>query len=157
MLIDAERDDAALERHVGDDDDVAIAAITVAELLVGVELADRRRRPRRERYVTELLHLLPLESYGLDVAKPHAQLLADTRRTGATRGAHDLIIAATALARDREIVSSDASAFGRLPSVCCAASDRAGNNKPQRRGRTPRARCGSPLLRHGGQRADLTQ
>jgi tRNA(fMet)-specific endonuclease VapC len=35
FLIDAERDAAVLDELIGDEDDVAVAAVTVAELLVG--------------------------------------------------------------------------------------------------------------------------
>lgn len=117
VIIDAERDDAALEERIGDEDDVAMAAITAAELLVGVELAEGRRRDHRERYVAEVLGTVPIEGYDLDVARAHARLLAHSRRSGTPRGAHDLIIAATALACAREIVSSDAGAFEGLPGV----------------------------------------
>lgn len=112
-----ERDPRALERVIGDDDDVAIAAVTAAELLVGVELADRRRRQPRQRYVDDVLASIPVETYDLDVARAHAHLLAHVRRTGRPRGAHDLIIAATALARDRVVISGDAEAFDGLPGL----------------------------------------
>ena len=45
FLIDAERDTADLDDLIGDDDDIAIAAITLAELTVGVQLAAPRQRP----------------------------------------------------------------------------------------------------------------
>ncbi len=106
-----------LEERIGDDDDVAIAAITAAELLVGVELADRRRRDRRESYVRAVLETISIERYDLAVARAHAGLLAHVRRSGSPKGAHDLIIAATALACDREVVSTDADAFADLPGI----------------------------------------
>jgi tRNA(fMet)-specific endonuclease VapC len=46
-VVAGERGRIRLDDLIGDDDDVAIAAITVAELLVGVELADAAHRPRR--------------------------------------------------------------------------------------------------------------
>jgi tRNA(fMet)-specific endonuclease VapC len=55
---------------------VATAAITAAELLVGVELADARRRPDRAAYVDDVLATVPVEDYTLDVAAAHARLLA---------------------------------------------------------------------------------
>jgi tRNA(fMet)-specific endonuclease VapC len=58
-----------------------------------------------------------LEDYDVNVARAHASLLAHVRRSGTRRGAHDLIIAATALASDRIIVSTDARAFSDLPGV----------------------------------------
>lgn len=118
MLVDAERRGAGvLDELIGDDDDVAIAAITVAELVVGVELADGKRRSRREAFVAAVLEAVSVEDYGLDVARAHGALLAHTRRSGRPRGARDLIIAATARARDREIVSADLGGFAQLPGV----------------------------------------
>jgi tRNA(fMet)-specific endonuclease VapC len=117
ILIDAERHGARLDELVGDDDDVAIAAVTIAELLFGVELADRRRRKARDEYVTRVLETIPSESYDEDVARAHAGLLAHARRTGRARGAHDLIIAATAVARGRTVLTADAPGFHGLPGV----------------------------------------
>lgn len=94
-----------------------MAAVTAAELLVGVELADARYRQEREAFVEGILSTMPVEEYDLAVARSHAVLLAHTRRSGHMRGAHDLIIAATALSRDRIVVSADASAFEDLPGV----------------------------------------
>jgi tRNA(fMet)-specific endonuclease VapC len=95
--------------------------VTAAELLLGVELADRRRQRARERYVQDVLATIPVESYDLDVAQAHASLLAYTYREGRTRGAHDLIIAATALARERTVVTLDVRGFEDLPRVAVRA------------------------------------
>jgi len=51
------------------------------------------------------------------VAEAHAQLLAEVRAQGRPRGAHDLIIAATARAFDRTVLSADATAFRDLAGV----------------------------------------
>jgi tRNA(fMet)-specific endonuclease VapC len=67
--------------------------------------------------VENVLAVLPVEPYDLEVARSHAVLLAHTRRTGRPRGTHDLIIAATAAARRREVVSDDVSGFEDLPGV----------------------------------------
>jgi len=118
VLVDAERKGAAvLHELIGDTDDVAIAAISAAELAVGVELADGKRRARREAFVAAVLETVSIEDYDLDVAREHGALLAHTRRTGRPRGAHDLIIAATARARGREVVSADLDGFAELPEV----------------------------------------
>jgi tRNA(fMet)-specific endonuclease VapC len=53
FLIDAERSDAQLDQAIDDADDVAIAAITVAELHVGVRLATGRRRQQRRPAVSD--------------------------------------------------------------------------------------------------------
>ena len=117
VLIDAERRGRQLDRLIADEDDVAIAAITAAELLVGVELADDDRRPARAAFVRSVLDTVPVEDYDVQVARAHAGLLAYVRRSGRPRGAHDLIIAATAAATDRIVVSTDRRAFADLPGV----------------------------------------
>jgi tRNA(fMet)-specific endonuclease VapC len=117
VLVAGERGRRSLNELVGDDDDVAIAAITAAELLVGAELAGPERRPRRQALVDAVLAAVPVEDYDLEVARSHAALLAHARRSGRVRGAHDLVIAATALARDRIVVTADRSGFSELPGV----------------------------------------
>jgi tRNA(fMet)-specific endonuclease VapC len=105
---------------IDDGDDVSVAAITVAELRVGVRLARGRRRGARERFVAAVLDAVSIEPYDVEVAEAHAVLLAHVRRAGTPRGAHDLIIAATARARERQIVSLDRSGFAELPGVSLA-------------------------------------
>jgi len=117
VLIAAERDEINLERTIADDADVAIAAITVGELLVGVELAGTKRRGRRAAFVDALLDTLVVEDYTVEIAQVHARLLAHVRRSGTPRGAHDLLIAATAVATERTIVTTDVRGFERLPGV----------------------------------------
>lgn len=116
-VIAAERGDDALLGATDDADDVAIAAITVAELRVGVGLAKGRRRAAREHFIASIIDAISVETYDLEVAQAHAELLAHVRRTGTPRGAHDLVIAATATARDREVVTLDRRGFADLPGV----------------------------------------
>lgn len=116
-MVDAERGRNSLAEVIDDGDDVAVAAITVAELKVGVQLAKGRRRDKRESFVAAVLDVVSVEPYDLDVAEAHAVLLAHVRRAGMPRGAHDLIIAATARARERQVVSSDQAGFADLPDV----------------------------------------
>lgn len=117
VLVSAERRRARLDRAIGDEDDIAIAAVTAAELLVGVELSDGDRRTRRAAFVAEVLETVPIEDYTLATARTHAHLLAAVRAAGTPRGAHDLIIAATAAATGRAVVTTDARGFRDLPGV----------------------------------------
>jgi len=117
FLIDTERAGSDLGEVIADEDDVAIAAVTIAELRVGALLADRRRKALRTAYVDDIVATVPVLDYDLDVAEAHAELLAGVRSQGKPRGAHDLIIAATARASDRTVVSADAAAFRNLPGV----------------------------------------
>ncbi|MGH8998567.1 MAG: PIN domain-containing protein [Acidimicrobiia bacterium] len=117
FLIDAERAGDDLDELIADEDDVSIAAISVAELHVGVELSDGRNRARRQAFVEDVVASVPVLSYDLDVAAAHAELLVAVRRQGIRRGAHDLIIAATAKASNRTVVTADTTAFRDLPDV----------------------------------------
>ncbi|MFI6787389.1 VapC toxin family PIN domain ribonuclease [Nonomuraea sp. NPDC050383] len=90
----------------------------MAELLVGVELADAARQPDRQAFVDQVLALIPVEEYTTDVARVHARLMAHVRREGKSRGAYDLLIAVTAAAAVRTVLTMDASAaFDDLPGV----------------------------------------
>ena len=117
FLIDAERFGAELDTLIDDDDDVAIAAITVAELRVGALLADASRRSTRDAYVNDIIASISILDYDLKVAEAHAELLVAVRSQGKPRGAHDLIIAATAKAFDRTVLSADGSGFHDLPGI----------------------------------------
>ena len=117
VLIATERTGKHLNGMIDDGDDVAIAAISAAELLTGVNLAGATLRDKRAAFVRSVLDTIPIEVYDLSVARAHADLLAHVRRAGRPRGAHDLIIAATAVATDRIVVSADHDAFADLPGV----------------------------------------
>jgi tRNA(fMet)-specific endonuclease VapC len=117
FLIDAEHDVDSVDDLIADDDDTAIAAVTVAELLVGVWLATGRRRAARQAFADAVVSAIPTIAYDVRVAQAHAQLLAAARQSGRPRGAHDLIIAATAIASGRTVVTADPTGFEGLPGV----------------------------------------
>lgn len=120
VLIAAERARSDWVDVLDADDDVAIAAVTVAELRTGVELASGKRGKVREDLLEQVLATVPVEEYDVAVAQIHGRLLAVVHREGKQRGAHDLIIAATAVATRRAILTIDRSArFGDLPGVDC--------------------------------------
>lgn len=73
-------------------------------------------------FVEDVLRSIPVEPYDLGVARTHATLLAFARRAGHPRGAHDLVIAATAVTHDRTVVSADASGFAGLPGLAFRAT-----------------------------------
>ncbi len=102
-----------------DEDDLAVAAVTVAEFRTGIELADTPRRAAdRARVLDAVLSAVTVLDYTEHTAVEHARLLAHVRRTGSRRGAHDLVIAATAAEHARTLVSLDARArFADLPGV----------------------------------------
>lgn len=101
VLIGLEREGSPADRLASElgEEAIAIAAITASELLHGVHRADTAlRRGRREAFVEAILEMVPVLAFDLPVARAHARLWADLRARGAQIGAHDLLIAATALA-----------------------------------------------------------
>lgn len=118
LLIAYER--GRIDRSALDDDDLAVAAVTVAEYRVGIELADSAARAAdRARALAAITSVVDVLEYTESTAAHHARLIAHVRRAGTPRGAHDLIIAAHASETDRQVVSLDAKArFGDLPGVC---------------------------------------
>jgi tRNA(fMet)-specific endonuclease VapC len=121
VLIAYER--GTIERSALDDDELAVAAVSVAEYRVGIELADTAARAAdRSRALAAIASAVDVLDYTETTAAHHARLIAHVRRLGKPRGAHDLIIAAHAVETDRIIMSRDAAArFGDLPGVVSVA------------------------------------
>ena len=117
VLVHREGSSLDLDDLIHDEDEPAIAAITIAELGVGVELASGRRRTARRALLDDLIDSLPVLAYDLEVARSHTQLLVTARASGRPRGAHDLIIVATARATRRTVVTTDHTGFDDLPGV----------------------------------------
>ena len=117
VLIVAERSAFDFDSLIADDDEPAVAAITIAELGVGVEIATGKRRQARRSFLEDVVSSLPVLGYDLEVARVHTGLLLAVRKSGRPRGAHDLIIAATAKATGRVVVTADRSGFDDLPGV----------------------------------------
>lgn len=89
------------------DDDVAISVITVSELLVGVARADTARRAKRSAMVESIIATLNIEEITVGVARINAAFAVETAAQGHTRGALGLLIAATAVATKRTLVTTD--------------------------------------------------
>jgi tRNA(fMet)-specific endonuclease VapC len=120
VLVASERQRHATSAAIAHDDDVVIAAITVAELRTGIELASPEHRAHRTEFLLQVLETVPIEPYDLATAEAHGRLLAHVSRDGRRRGARDLIIAATAVATKRVVLTTDRAArFGDLPGVEC--------------------------------------
>ena len=117
MLVAYER--GTVDRTQFDDDELFLAAVTVAEYRVGIELADTAERAaQRSRDLQAMLAGMNVLDYTVKTAAAHGRLLAHTRRIGTPRGALDLIIAAHAAETGMAVVSRDAKAkFADLPSV----------------------------------------
>jgi tRNA(fMet)-specific endonuclease VapC len=117
VLIAYER--GAIDREALDEDELAIASVSVAEYRVGIELADTPEGAAdRARALAAIASALDVLDYTAATAAHHGRLLAHVRRSGTPRGAHDLIIAAHAAETGRTVLSRDVKArFNDLPGV----------------------------------------
>lgn len=113
----------ALEKQAGTFDfnvykehgDAFISAVTVSELLVGVHYADTEaRRARRAAFVEAVLASLDVLDFTREIARLHAQLYASLKRKGQLIGAHDFMIAATALYYGFPVVTENLREFERI-------------------------------------------
>lgn len=117
VLIAAERGrlDLSVPLRGHPDDEVGIAAIVASELLEGVHRQSGGvRRARTQRFVDQLLQRLPVVPFDLDVARVHAVLSADLGAAGTPIGAHDLLIAATAVHLGAAVATRDLRSFPRI-------------------------------------------
>lgn len=104
--------------HLEPDDEVAISAITASELLHGVHrAATPEQATRRDAFVARVLSTIPVVAFDTNVARVHARVWAQLASAGTVIGPHDLIIAATALARDWELATLNVHEFARVPGV----------------------------------------
>lgn len=91
-----------------------IAAITVAELWHGVERATGLHKGTRENYLRALLDVLPVIAYSEQTAYHHARIWAELESSGKIMGAYDLIVAATAIARDSQLATFNKRQFANV-------------------------------------------
>lgn len=100
------------------DEPLALAAITVSELLAGVYRADtQERRTRRNNFVEAILEVIPVIPFDLRVARVHSQIWDRLLASGLTIGAHDLLIAATALTHGYAVLTDNIREFHRVPGL----------------------------------------
>lgn len=117
VLIAAQRGELDLRKAIAADggDAVAMATISASELLHGPHrMTNAVARARVERQVEHLLAQLTMVDFDLDIARLHARLGADLAAKGAAVGAHDLIIAATALSLDYRVATRDRRSFPKI-------------------------------------------
>jgi predicted nucleic acid-binding protein len=120
VLIAAERGDLALDTLSARfaQEDVAIAAVTASELLHGVHRARTpSQRHRRQAFIEGLLAQLPVIAFDLTVARVHASLWAGLAKRGVAVGERDLMIGATAIARNYTVATRDERSFSKIPGL----------------------------------------
>ena len=96
------------------DEDRAISVITVSELLHGVNRAQGAIRARRRAFVEHVLAGMEAIPITEPVARVHADIWAELTGRGQAVGAHDLWIAATALAHGLGVATRNSTHFTRI-------------------------------------------
>ena len=115
ILVDLERAGRALtETSPLGEEDCAISVVTVSELLHGARRATGSRRQRRLAFVEHLLTGIRPVPITEKVARVHAGLWSDLAERGEVIGAHDLWIAATAVAHGFGLATRNRAEFERI-------------------------------------------
>lgn len=122
ILIDLERGRLSRRQFatLADEEPVYVSAITVAELLAGVEIAeDPQVRVQRRRFVEEVLAGIAVISFGQQEAEVYAGLYASAIKQGKRAGTnvHDLQIAATAIASGMQLLTVNHRDFAHIPGL----------------------------------------
>jgi tRNA(fMet)-specific endonuclease VapC len=115
LLVDLERGVAnpEVEGAIGEEDR-AISVVTVSELLHGVHRASGAQRARRSAFVEHLLAVMRAIEITEQIARVHADIWAQLAARGEVIGAHDLWIAATALAHGMGLATGNTREFKRV-------------------------------------------
>jgi tRNA(fMet)-specific endonuclease VapC len=103
-----------LEAQLGPDEEVGIATITASEMLHGVHRATPEHRVRREAFVEAVLAAFPPLPFNLLAARAHARIWAGLAAAGQDVGAHDRLIAATAITAGWRVGTANRRHFDRI-------------------------------------------
>ena len=103
-----------LQETIGIDEEVGIATITASELLHGVHRASEQHRARREAFVETTLNAFPTLPFDLVAARVHARIWAQLAARGRDVGAHDRIVAATAIASGWRVATANQRHFQHI-------------------------------------------
>ncbi len=120
VLITLERGLHEIEKLVGgrESEPFGISVITVSELLHGVHRADsEKRRLTRGAFVEKIIQTFPIYPFDLNAARIYAKLWSNIAKKGMTIGAHDLMIASTAIALGFSVITADVHDYSRIKEV----------------------------------------
>jgi predicted nucleic acid-binding protein len=110
VLITIERNNLSIEKFIkGRENELfGVSAVAISELLHGIHRADsEKRRLTRTAYVEKIIELFPIYPFDLSAARIYAQIWANLAKKGVNVGAHDLMIASTAISLAFSVVTCD--------------------------------------------------
>ena len=115
FFIDLERGKKADFSAAFKQEKLFISAISASELLMGLHLAKNATIAlKRETFIDHILQHVGILEFTHDIAKLHAKWAAALFKRNISIGAHDLIIAATALYHDFPVVTRNVREFKQL-------------------------------------------
>lgn len=119
-IIAIERGQKSLDAFIAgrEEEPFGISVVTAAELLHGIERADtEEKKLRRQAFVEKVIESFPVFPFDLTVGRIYARIWAAVARKGWTVGAHDLIIAATAISLDYTVSTVNIRDFEKISGV----------------------------------------
>ncbi len=99
------------------DEEIKLAAITVAELWRSVERAGGIHRALRQKYLQSVVTVFEVAPYTESAAVEHARLWADIEAARQRMSPHDLILAAIAKESGAAIVTFNTKRFAAVPGL----------------------------------------
>ncbi len=118
VLIDSERAGVTIDFALQPLEQLHINTVIASELLTGVFRAvSEERRDQRLAFVESVFNSAIVYAFTLEIARLHAELQAYLKKKGTPIGAHDLIIAATALYYGHSLLTDNVRDFSRVPNL----------------------------------------
>ena len=117
ILVAYERGNLDIDKLVKDsaDEPFGLSAITVSELLHGVHRADSEsRRLKREAFVQKVIDTFPVYPFDISAARIYADVWSSLLKKGVPIGAHDLLIAATAISLGFSVATHNVRDFKKI-------------------------------------------
>lgn len=119
VIIEAERGRFNMDQWMASrpGDDFQCAAITIAEMWHGVERASVQFKAERQKFIEAIFSVLTPIDYTANTAREHVRIWAQSEIKGRKIGAHDLILAATALEHGAAVATFNKKHFVAIPGL----------------------------------------
>jgi tRNA(fMet)-specific endonuclease VapC len=132
VLIAFERAESSIDQLIAgrESEPFGISVVSVSELLHGVHRADSEtRRVKRESYVERIIDLFPIYPFDLAAGRIYGRIWANLVQKHLSVGAHDLIIAATAISLGFSVVTFNLRDFQKIEGLTLEVLPKTGDTK----------------------------